>query len=279
MNAPIPAEFDYEEKNDGTYAVSVLSATQHLTYPIEHCGKRVTEIRADWEPLSNRNLVERVTLPEGIEIIGYQSFFEMRSLKEADLPQSLTEIEDFAFGSCDTLSQISLPPSVQKIGIGAFYRCKALEQVSLSSALCEIGKQAFSGCEQLTSIRIPKGVREIGLWAFEDCPSMKMILVDSENPFFCSIDGVLYSADKTQLIRYPAGKTATEFTVPEGVTEIADSAFLAAPLLKVLHLPSTLRIIGDAAFCGCNALTVVNLPKGIQFIGEDAFFDCPLAKN
>lgn len=279
MNDTRKPEFEYEEKGDGTYAVSVLSAASHLIFPAEHCGKRITELASGYEIPKNRNVVEWVTVPYGIEIIGYQSLFDLHALKRVDLPQSVTEIEDLAFGLCVSLPQITLPSNVKKIGLGAFQHCKKLEHITLPLALEEIGKQAFSNCESLKDLYIPQSVKKIGLWALEGCKALEKITVDERNTAFCSIDGVLYSGDKTVLIRYPVGRRETAFTVPEGVTEIADSAFLAAPYLETVHLPSTLTVIGDAAFCGCNSLTEIPIPQSVRSIGEDAFYNCPLSKN
>ena len=51
------------------------------------------------------------------------------------------------------------------------------------------------------------------------------IFVDEKNPYFKSIDGVLYSKDGKTLIRYPGGRKERSFTVPDGVQAIGRHAF------------------------------------------------------
>ena len=73
---------------------------------------------------------------------------------------------------------------------------------------------AFDFCHTLTKVRIPKTVLLITHYAgynaaknpFRGCSNLESIEVDEDNPAMCSVDGVLFSKDKTQLYCYPAGK-------------------------------------------------------------------------
>lgn len=82
------------------------------------------------------------------------------------------------------------------------------------------------GNRDITSITIPKGVKSfqyiywdsIGLGntagvdaeaLFAYCDKLANIYVNSQNPYFTSVDGVLFNKDITTLIRYPQGKTAS----------------------------------------------------------------------
>ncbi len=70
--------------------------------------------------------------------------------------------------------------------------------------------------------------------------------VDPENPSCKSVDGVLYSRDGTQLIEAPTGMTGS-YTIPEGVKEIGESAFIGSALTE-LKLPESLEKIDRQAF-------------------------------
>ena len=63
-------------------------------------------------------------------------------------------------------------------------------------------------CNESTSfILIGKDVHEIPNTAFYSCTSLRAVIVDSENPFFCSVDGVLYRQENgsaAELMLYPA---------------------------------------------------------------------------
>jgi hypothetical protein len=100
------------------------------------------------------------------------------------------------------------------------------------------------------------------------------ITVNAGNTVYKSIDGVLYNKEGTILIAYPAGKTATSFTIPNGVTTIGDSAFAFCTGLTSITIPSGVTSIGDSAFSYCTELTSITIPSGITSIGLWAFRGC-----
>ena len=104
MAAESKAEFEYELLENDTYAATILSVTENLVIPSDYNGKKVTELTSDGEYIDGRNRVVSVTIPNSITTIGYQSLFELRSLKNIEIPNSVTKIEDFAFGYCASLS-------------------------------------------------------------------------------------------------------------------------------------------------------------------------------
>ena len=143
------------------------------------------------------------------------------------------------------------------------------EEYSVTS----IGENAFAYCRSLTSITIPESVTSIGSWAFDDCNSLTSIDVASNNNNYTSIDGVLFSKDKTILIRCPEGK-ATSYTIPDGVTEIGEGAFWACRDFTSITIPESVTEIGDVAFVNCRSLRSVTIPSGVTKIGDGAFYEC-----
>jgi hypothetical protein len=114
----------------------------------------------------------------------------------------------------------------------------------------------------------------IGDWAFEFCRSLTSIDVAPNNENYASIDGVLFSKDKTILIKYPEGKDATSYTIPESVTTIGVDAFYGCSDLISVTIPDGVTSIGDAAFLECLSLTSVTIPESVTEIGDAAFADC-----
>ena len=75
--------------------------------------------------------------------------------------------------------------------------------------------------------------------AFAYNHSLKAINVAEGNPYFVSVDGVLFNKDKTKLLYYPAGRNqGGEYAIPEGVTELGGSAIQDTGLTAI-ELPST----------------------------------------
>lgn len=70
--------------------------------------------------------------------------------------------------------------------------------------------------------------------------------------------------------------TATEITVPSGVTIIGASAFEACSALKKINISSTVSYIGDMAFANCAKLktVVVESNSALKQIGKNAFYHC-----
>ena len=78
--------------------------------------------------------------------------------------------------------------------------------VTIPNSVTTIHSRAFDGCDYITNINIPDSVIVIDDMAFCNCHSLASINVDHNNPYYTSIDGVLYNKDCTELLCYPAKK-------------------------------------------------------------------------
>lgn len=73
-------------------------------------------------------------------------------------------------------------------------------------------------------IEIPANITNIQPGAFVGLSDLGWIEADAANPAYVTVDGVLYTADGTVLLAFPAAWTGT-FQVPESVKSFAESAF------------------------------------------------------
>ena len=113
--------------------------------------------------------------------------------------------------------------------------------------------------------------------AFCGCTALKNIIVDENNIFYCSVDGVLFNKQKTELIYFPLGKQKinTLYTVPDGVISISDKAFYNCTNLTSVKIPKNLSSIGESAFTLCEKITSMDLSAtNLKSIGNRAFNDC-----
>jgi hypothetical protein len=84
-----------------------------------------------------------------------------------------------------------------------------------------IGVSAFQGCTSLTSVTIPNNVTSIGGGAFYGCTGLSSIQVDTLNPSYSSVNGILFDKNQTTLVQYPDGLIGS-YTIPNSVTSIGD---------------------------------------------------------
>ena len=148
--------------------------------------------------IDGSNAKGRVSVPDGVTVIGKAAFMYNDELKEVILPDSVTSIGDWAF-ECSSLSEIILPNKLTSIGERALRSCNLqtivipdsvtsigalafdynenLEEVVLPAGLTVIEDFVFSDCKHLKSIRIPDGVIKIGKEAFGDCRNLKDVYI------------------------------------------------------------------------------------------------------
>jgi hypothetical protein len=72
--------------------------------------------------------------------------------------------------------QCIIPNSVTNICDYAFYCCTALKEITIPNSVTSIGNDAFSFCKSLKEITIPDSVTSIDDWAFWNCKSLKEII-------------------------------------------------------------------------------------------------------
>ena len=135
-----------------------------------------------------------------------------------------------------------------------------------------INSGAFSQSRNLRSVTIPNNV-SVNAGSFNDAPSITRIIVDTNNPEYSSVDGVLFNKDRTTLIRVPEGKSG-RYTVPSSVRTIGGSAFRNCRNLTSVTIGSNVTTIDFNAFSGCTRLTSVTIPNSVTTIGGGAFSGC-----
>ena len=116
-------------------------------------------------------------------------------------------------------------------------------------------------------------VTSIGDGAFSWCWRLTTIEVGEGNVNFTEVNGVLFNAEKTVLLTYPAGKKGANYTIPDGVTGIGISAFSNSQFLRSITIPDSVTSIGVRAF-NRSGLTSITIPDSVTSIGSVAFNTC-----
>lgn len=98
---------------------------------------------------------------------------------------------------------------------------------------------------------------------------------NSDNTTPANTIDVMFSEDGKTLHRFSPDNDETEYTVPEGVKYIADSAFANCENLTKVIFPSTLITVGNNAFYKCFNLSTAEINSDIS-VGSHAFYYCNL---
>ena len=121
-----------------------------------------------------------ITLPDTLEMVGWEAFAGDTSLHSIQLPASLQTMEFGAFEGSG-LTSITIPNGITKIENSVFIGCNDLESVVLSNTLTAIGAEAFAYCGSLSHIDIPESVTSIGEAAFLATGLTEVTLPDQVN--------------------------------------------------------------------------------------------------
>ncbi len=289
------SRYNYKRENGGITITKLLIAEgtdeNNITDVIPSTIDGLPVLKIGDKAFYNLRTLTSVTIPEGVTSIGKNAFYNCYSLTSVSLPSTLTTIDEGAFHYC-SMWELDLPKNLTTIGNYAFSNCN-LYDITLPDSLKTIGNCAFANngfysftipdgvttigygivdsCLDLKTIHIGKGLENVSsMWLFS-CQSLKSITVDEDNQYFCSIDGVLYSKDKSILYYYPENDySRTSYTIADGCTTIYPEAFSCAKVANI-KMPDTVTSIGKRAFYYTRNLKDIYLSKSLTSLGAEVF--------
>ena len=168
-------------------------------------------------------LIKKAVLEDGVESIGSNAFSGLENLASVEIPDSVTEISDYAFTSDSGLKEINgLDTTISAIGAYAFDDTAWLSAMREKDPLVIVNGLLIDGRECSGDIVIPDGVTAISAYAFSN------------------------------------NKDITSVKLPDSVSEIRDRAFDSCQELKKIEIPNSVKKIFDKAFSNCSAdLTIL----------------------
>lgn len=207
----------------------------------------------------------RIIFDGPVTSIGRNAFYQNKTLKTIDLPETVSTIGDNAFNNCVQLNAINIPESVASIGIAAFKQCHSLSEVDLPGNITVIEKETFYECWKLSNAKIPKKVKSIGKYAFY---STKINTLD--------LPHCLQTIGNSAFLNC---KNITDIVIPGTVISIGQSAFQNCSSLVSVEIQEGVTVLSLACFSHCPLLSTVWLPNSVNKICELVFDGCPVLRD
>ena len=177
-------------------------------------------------------------------ILGSSAFYYCISLETLDLG-SATYIDNSCFNSCTSLKQLNIPATVTNINNNAFNGCQALEKITINGNITYShtynSNSPFYYLNGLKEVVFNDGVTEVADYLFSYCSMLKK---------------VTFAETITRIGKqsfYACGRL-DNITLPSNLETIGDSAFYNCVAIDRITLPQTLTTIGDYAFYNCTSL-------------------------
>lgn len=193
-----------------------------------------------------------------ITSIGYDAF-EFTALKEFEVPENVTKIDNMAFFKAMQLTEITLPKKLRTIGRQAFSE-SGLENITLPDSVKYVEAECFRDCRYLEEATLPAKDFEVPDGMFESCAALKKV----------------NNTDKiVQIGKYAFYDTVDlKQIVLSSVTEIDGNAFEGSGLTSV-KLPKSCTTLGPDAFYKCRNLELADLSEcSIEYFAPYIFYRC-----
>ncbi len=225
----------------------------------------------------------------GYQVIGLYSecFGNAKNLKVVNIPSSVKSIYIDTFVNCNTLEQINVDESntIYASNDGILYS-KDYEYfvtvpegrkgiVNVKPGVGYICDCSLLNASKVTQINVPASVFDVGERAFFGTSSLQNINIDSANEKFVFDEGILYTKDKSEVIKCVDTMTNC-VTLPNSVKYIRSYAFYNCnKMVGPLTLSKKLTTIGEWAFAHCTSLNgKISLPGSLYVMDRSVFYNC-----
>lgn len=192
--------------------------------------------------------------------IGAATFAGLSQLAEINIPNTITEIDEYAFANCG-LKSITIPNGVKQIPGHAFDNCAELTNINIPNSVTEIGYSAFGYCRKLLNIEIPDSVIKMSPSAFNGTAW-----------YNSQANGMLYLGKVAYCYKGKIPEN-TNIELKNNTISIAgdeyekafNSSFNCSGMISIT-IPNSVAYIPSDAFSECTGLTSIKIDKSINSI-------------
>ena len=212
-----------------------------------------------------RSALEAAELPNTITDIGQYAFGYCTKLSNIDLPNNITELKQHTFENCSALKMVSIPETVKSVGSNCFYY-SGLQTIDWGEkpTIETIGTYAFQSTKLTGVVDIPDTVKTIGGDAFNGAltNASEFYLPDSLLRIIntSSSGGIVGATTKFSTtyenIRYLPSRT-NPYLLADGKISSLET--------QIIH--KDCKVIGSSLYYGATGLKNVVFEEGSQLVG------------
>ena len=307
------------QESAATGLMQVQSAQTTYDYTVGNSTYTYTILTDDTIKITKyKGTDESIVIPSEIDgkkvmVIGSSAFYGFKSLKNIEIPDGITSIENYAFCQCWSITSLSVPESVTSIGTGAFRFCGDLKEIKLPSNLTvlsdslfgadanleyitfgdaektdtviipetvqKMGNYVFMNCEKIKNIKLPSNLKSIGKTCFQGCISLTGLFIPQSVE---SIGGGIFG-DCDALQSVEIEDENNNFIFKDGILYDVKNGILVSAVNSLIPekviVDECTKTIDYYAFADCNNLYEIEIPQGVVNIGEKAFARLDNLKN
>ena len=236
----------------------------------------------------NLTSLKNLVIGNSVTTIGNSAFSDCTGL--TTVTWNARNVQDFQstggrpFSNCKNLTEFVFGEEVEHIPDYLCYKLTTLKNLVIGNSVTSIGEWAFHRCTSLTEVTIPNSVTTIGGLAFYSCTGLQKVTIGNSVKsigdkafYFCTDLKTVTIGNSVKSIGDKAFyfcNGLTEVSIPNSVTSIGSGTFEDCTGLKTVTIGNSVKSIGSNAFSSCTSLTAITIPNSVTSIESGTFFSC-----
>lgn len=220
--------------------------------------------------IGGKEVTGNLVIPDGVTSIPQYAFGSLKGITSVQIPSSVTSIGEGAFGGCTSLKSVTYADigKIASVGNFAFHSCN-LTEITVPDCVKNLYAVYAGADNELTEITFGRNVRKIEYFS---CNKLSKINYTGDIASWCQIDGVNnLSGVSNKKLFIDGAEIIGEIVIPDGVTCISAGAFRNLKGITSVVFPEGLASIGNFAFDGCAGITSLTIPASVTDLGSSEF--------
>lgn len=151
--------------------------------------------------------------------------------------------------SASWATEYTTPSTVKDVFPGCFYWVPYLTTLTFTEGVIDAAN-AINTCSNLTTLNLPSTLQTTPFSSYAAAYKLLTINVTEGSQYLSSKDGILYNADKTEVLFVPAGRHYDTLEFPSTVTTVGNCAMIAINVNRFTFGPNV-RLLRSRSIVNC----------------------------